>query len=132
MDGPSVLKAKSRHGILDNNLFHDNAHPNLNGQVTLANAVLSGLKNRAAFGWPESSPAPAVEASRVAAEFNIDVTAWAAVCNRSAAHYGQIAFLTIDSAERLKWRDRYSQAARSIEAGVAPSDTGIPGVGTRE
>ena len=49
---------------------------------------------------------------------------------RSAAHYGQLAFLTIDSAERIEWRDRYSQAARTIEAGAAPEDTGIPGVGT--
>jgi hypothetical protein len=132
VDGPFVLKAKSQRGILDNNLFHDNVHPNLEGHVALANAVLSGLKDRAAFGWPKSTPAPTLEVSRVAADFKIDVTAWATVCNRSAAHYGQIAFLTIDSAARLEWRDRYSQAARSIEAGVAPLDTGIPGVGTRE
>ena len=29
VDGPAVLKAQSRHGILDNHLFHDNVHPNL-------------------------------------------------------------------------------------------------------
>jgi hypothetical protein len=132
VDGPFVLKAKSRHGILNNNLFHDNAHPNLKGQVTLASAVLSGLKDRAAFGWPKSSPAPTPEVSRVAADFKIDATAWATVCERSASHYGQLAFLTMDSAERLEWRDRYSQAARSIKAGVAAADTGIPGVGTQE
>jgi hypothetical protein len=90
------------------------------------------LKDRAAFGWPKHSPAPKLEQLQVAADFKIDVTAWAVVCNRSAAHYGQMAFLTIDSAERIEWRDRYSQAARSIEAGVAPLDTGIRGVGARE
>jgi hypothetical protein len=132
VDGPLVFKAKSRHGILDNDLFHDNVHPNLKGQLALASAVLSGLKDRAAFGWPEHSPTPNLEELQVAADFKIDVTAWAVVCNRSAAHYGQMAFLTIDSAERIEWRDRYSQAARSIEAGVAPLDTGIRGVGARE
>ena len=53
-----MLKARSRHGILDNDLFHDNVHPNLRGQVTLAEPVLSGLKARSAFGWPKSTPAP--------------------------------------------------------------------------
>ena len=40
VDGPAVLKAKSRHGILDNHLFHDNVHPTLRGHVALAEAVL--------------------------------------------------------------------------------------------
>jgi hypothetical protein len=132
VDGPAVLKAKSRHGILDNELFHDNVHPNLKGHVALASAVLSGLKDRAVFGWPASTPILGLAPSRVAVDFKIDVTAWAIVCKRSAAHYGQIAFLAIDSAERIKWRDRYSQAARAIEAGIAPLDAGIPGVGTQE
>ncbi len=132
VDGPAVLKARSRHGILDNHLFHDNVHPNLNGQVALADAVLAALKDRAAFGWPNLVAATTLKPSRVAAEFKVDAAAWAAVCNRSAAHYGQLAFLTVDSAERIQWRDRYSHAARRIEAGAAPEETGIFGVGTQE
>ncbi len=131
VDGPAVLKAKSRHGILDNHLFHDNVHPNLMGQVALAEAVLAALKDRAAFEWPilvETNLDP----SRVAAEFKVDAIAWAAVCNRSAAHYGQLAFLTVDSAERIQWRDRYRQAARTIESGAAPEDAGIFGIGTQK
>ena len=27
VDGPALLRTKSRHGILDNHLFHDNVHP---------------------------------------------------------------------------------------------------------
>ena len=107
-------------------------HPNLKGHVCWQAAVLSNLKNRAVFGWPASTPILDLAPSRVAADFKLDVNAWAIVCKRSAGHYGQIAFLAIDSAERIKWRDRYSQAARSIEAGIAPVDAGIPGVGTRE
>ena len=132
VDGPAVLKARSRHGILDNHLFHDNVHPTLKGYVALAEAVLAGLKARAAFGWPESTPAPKLDAHRVAGEFNMNAAAWAAVCRHSAAHYGQLAFLTIDSAERIDWRDRYILAARRIEAGAAPEDTGIPGLENRE
>ena len=58
VDGPLALKAISSHGILGNDLFHDNVHPNLRSQVTLASQVLSSLKDRAAFGWPKSTPAP--------------------------------------------------------------------------
>ncbi len=132
VDGPAVLKARSRRGILDNDLFHDNVHPNLKGYVALAEAVLTGLKARAAFDWPESTPAPVLDARRVAGECNINAAAWAAVCWRSAAHYGQLAFLTNDSAERIAWRDRYARTARRIEAGAAPEDTGIPGLENRE
>lgn len=132
MDGPVVLKARSPHGILDNHLFHDNVHPNLKGQVALAEAVLAGLKAQGAFGWPAEVAAISLEPARVAAEFKVDRAAWAAVCSRTASHYGQLAFLTIESAERIQWRDRYSQAVRAIEAGATPENTGIPGVGTRE
>ena len=61
IDGPAVLRSKSQHGILDAELFHDNVHPTLAGHIALAEAVLSGLKARAAFGWPESTPAPALD-----------------------------------------------------------------------
>ncbi len=132
VDGPLVLKAISKRGILGNDLFHDNVHPNLRSQVTLASQILSSLKDRGAFGWPKSTSVPTLLLPRVAADFKIDATAWATVCTRSAAQYGQIAFLTVDSADRIIWRDRYSQAAHAIDAGITPADTGIPGVGTRE
>ena len=41
VDGPAVLRTKSRHGILDADLFHDNVHPTLAGHIALAEAVLS-------------------------------------------------------------------------------------------
>ena len=110
VDGPAILKARSRYGILDYDLFHDNVHPTLKGHVALAEAVLAGLKDRAAFGWPASTRAVALEPLRVAAEFEIDATAWASVCGHTAAHHGRLAFLTSDSAERIEWRDRYSRA----------------------
>jgi len=127
IDGPAVVRARSRHGILDDHLFHDNVHPNLRGYVALAEAVLGGLKARGAFGWPASTPVPALDSARCAAEFGVNSAAWAVVCNRSAAQYGQLAFLSIDSAERVQQRIRYKLAAQRIEAGIPPESAGIPG-----
>ena len=124
-----MLRSKSRHGILDADLFHDNVHPTLVGHVALAEAVLCGLKARAAFGWPESTPAPVLDPKQCADQFGIDTAAWATVCERSAVFYGQIAFLSSDLADRVQWRDRYAMAAHRIRAGARPEDVGIPGVG---
>jgi hypothetical protein len=132
VDGPAVLRARSRHGILDDRLFHDNVHPNLRGYLALAEAVLGGLKDRGAFGWPASTPVPVLDPQRCAAEFGVDSTAWALVCKRSAAHYGQLAFLSIDPAERIERRDSYAMAAQRIEAGTPPEDAAIPGWGGGE
>ena len=131
MDGPAVLRTKSRHGILDADLFHDNVHPTLAGHIALAEAVLSGLKARAAFGWPASTPAPVLDPQQCADQFGIDAFAWATICDRSAAYYGQLALLPSDSAERVEWRDRYAAAARRIRAGTRPEDVDIPGIGVR-
>jgi hypothetical protein len=131
VDGPAVLKAKSRDGILDLHLFHDNVHPTLAGHVALAGAVLAGLKARGALGWPEPVPAPVLNSRSCAAHFGIDAAAWAVVCDRCAVLYGYLAFLSIDSAERVSLRDRYAAAAHRIRAGVRPEDVGIPGVGNR-
>jgi hypothetical protein len=129
VDGPAVLRTKSRHGILDADLFHDNVHPTLIGHIALAEAVLGAMKARAAFGWPVSALAPILNPQRCADEFGIDAFAWATVCDRSAAYYGLLALLPSDSAERVRWADRYATAARRIRAGVRPEDVGIAAVG---
>jgi hypothetical protein len=132
IDGPAVLRTKRRHGILDNHLFHDNVHPTLRGHAALAEAVLSGLKARAAFGWSARTAAPVLRPERVAAEFNVDAAAWATVCKRSALHYDRLAALLFDRAERIAWRDRYIRAAHDIEMGASPESIGLPGLGTAE
>ena len=132
VDGVTVLRSRSSHGILDNHLFHDNVHPTLRGHIFLAEAVLSELKARAAFGWPESVPSPVLESSQVAADFNVNAAACATVCRRTAAHYDRLASLLFDPAERLAWRDRYNQAANKIEAGAPPESAGVPGLAVRQ
>ena len=129
VDGSAVLRSKSRHGILDDELFHDIVHPTLVGHAALAEAVLRGLKSRAAFGWPASTPAPVLDPRRCAMELGIDRAVWATVCERSAVFYVHIAFLTSDPADRIQWRDRYATAARRIRAGTPPDDVSVPGVG---
>jgi hypothetical protein len=128
VDGPGVLRGHSRHGILDGELFHDAVHPTLTGHVALAAAVLAGLKARRAFGWSQETPAPVLDPNQCAAEFGIDANAWALVCQRSAAQYEMLVFLTVDPLERMARRDRLLEIAKQIRSG-APLDTlAIPGV----
>ncbi len=130
LDGPAVLRARSRHGILDDELFHDLVHPTLTGHVALAQAVLAGLKARRAFGWPEATPAPTLDANRCAVQFSLDATAWALVCQRSAAQYDMLAFLTVDPRVRAEHRDRLRKTVNQIRAGVPLQDLTILGLKT--
>ena len=127
VDGPAVLRARSRHGVLDNCLFHDNVHPNLKAYLALAEAMLASLKAQGAFGWPASTPVPVLDPDRCAAQFGIDSHAWVVVCKRSAAHCSQLASLSIDPTEQVNRRIAYKLAAERIEAGTLPESAGIPG-----
>jgi hypothetical protein len=131
IDGPAVLRARSRQGILDDRVFHDNVHPTLATHVALAEAVLGELKARGALGWPDSTPATRLDPHRIAGEFGIDAAVWAAVCQRTVDQLNLIAFVPFDPTERIRLRDRYRIAAHRIRAGTPPEDAGIPGVGTR-
>ncbi|HKI21501.1 MAG TPA: hypothetical protein VKA15_26635 [Isosphaeraceae bacterium] len=130
VDGPAVLRARSRHRILGDELFHDLVHPTLAGHVALAQAILAGLKARRAFGWPEATPAPRLEPDRCTVEFGLGAAAWALVCERSAAQYDMLAFLTVHPRERTEHRDRLLRTASQIRAGVPLEVLSIPGVET--
>jgi tetratricopeptide (TPR) repeat protein len=129
VDGPAALRDKSRHGILDDHLFHDNVHPTLVGYVALAEALLGSLQARGGLGWPASTPAPRLDPRQYALQFRIDSPIWATVCERSASFYDHLAYLSADSTLRLEWRRRYAEAAHRIRAGARPEDVGIIGVG---
>ncbi len=131
VDGPAVLRARARHGILDDELFHDQVHPTLTGQVALAQAVLTGLKARRAFGWPEATPPPSLDPDRCALQFGINANAWALVYERSAAQYDMLAFLTVDPRERAAHRRRLLDAVHQIRAGVAVKTLHNVGVETK-
>ncbi len=130
VDGPAVLRARSRNGVLDGELFHDAVHPTLTGHVALAGAVLAGLKARGAFGWPEATPAPLLDPKRRRPQFGLDAAAWALVCQRAAAQYEMLCFLTVDPRERMDQRDRLRNLAKQIRDGVPLESLAIPGFET--
>ncbi len=65
VDGQAVFHARHPHGLLDDYLFNDGMHPSLEGQVALAEAVLAGLKEHHALGWPASCPVSLHRAGRL-------------------------------------------------------------------
>jgi hypothetical protein len=131
VDGQSVLRALSRHGILDDHLFHDAQHPVLIGHVALAQAVLDGLRARRAFGWSGGAPAARIDPAECAEHFGMSLNRWAVVCGRVVFFYKRTAYLRHDPAHRLAIIARYEQAAREIRAGKTPEETGVPGLGVR-
>lgn len=131
IDGQTVLRALSTHGILDDNLFHDAQHPVLIGHIALARAVLDGLRQRAALGWPAERPTPTIDAGECALHFGMTPNRWAIVCGRVVFFYKRTAYLRHDPKHRLAVMNRYEKAAQEIRAGSTPEETGIPGLGTR-
>jgi tetratricopeptide (TPR) repeat protein len=129
VEGPTVLRAMSGHGILDDNLFHDAQHPVLIGHVALAQAVLDGMSSRKALGWPAGQETPRIGAVDCAEHFGINADRWAIVCDRVVFFYKRTAYLRHDPAHRLEILDDYERAARQIRAGTKPEDTGIRGLG---
>ena len=77
VDGPKVLEAKSRHGLIGDQFFHDAQHPNLHGYVALAEDLVKQLGARRAFSWPADQPVPAVDPESCARHFKIGPEQWA-------------------------------------------------------
>ncbi len=117
IDGPHVLARRSAHGIVDDRLFHDAQHMNLEGYVALAQETLVQLAKRRLFGWPESVPVPHIDLKGCADHYGLDAAKWAKVCDRSAVFYGTTAYVRFDPSERIEVMRRYLQAARDLAAG---------------
>jgi hypothetical protein len=128
VDGPRVLRAMNPYGMLDYNLFHDAHHPTFRAHVALAGAVVRGLHDRGALGWPREV-APDVDPAECAAHFAIDRSCWSRACQWAVSMHRSTAKERHDPAERLWWADRFEVAGRAMAAGVPPERTGIPGLG---
>lgn len=131
IDGPEVLGGLTPRGVAGDEAFTDGFHPSLIGYAALAEAILRGLHSRRAFGWGGATPEPAVSAADCARRFGIDREKWRIVCGYAAWFYSHTAEVRFDPAARRAKADRYAAAARRIQAGTAPEDVGLPGVGTR-
>ena len=127
VDGPNVLEARSRHGIVDGQFFHDAQHPNLQGYAALAENLMSQLAERRAFSWPAGTPAPVVTAEMCARHFGIDASQWAQIASRDLGFFRAAAYVRYDPKFRNERALEYRRAAAAIRAGRAPADAGIPG-----
>lgn len=130
VDGQAVCRAASPTGLLDDHLFIDAMHPNLDGQCVLAAAILDALRARRALGWPGATPTPRVEPAEVARHFGIDARAWAVIADWGARFYALTAYIRHDPTERLDRIRRFRDAARRIADGAPPGSVGLPGIGT--
>jgi len=129
IDGQSYFRAIGRHGLLDDELFQDAMHPSLRGQIALAQAVLHALHERRAFGWPNDSPAPAIDPGRCAAHFGIAGGAWKEISSWGRTFYSVTGRLRYDTAERSRRIDEAEAAEDQIAAGAAPESVGMANVG---
>jgi hypothetical protein len=131
VDGPRVLEARSSHGIVGDEFFHDAQHPNLAGYAALAEDLLRQLQARRAFGWPSHVPAPAVDPESCALHFQLDGPRWEAVCRRSAGFFHATAWIRYDPTFRKQRAAAYFRAADMLQAGVSPRAAAIPGFPNR-
>ncbi|WP_145952210.1 hypothetical protein [Paludisphaera borealis] len=131
VDGQALFHARNPRGLLDDHLFNDAQHPAFEGHVALAEAVLAGLKERKALGWPESVPAPTIDLTECASHFGVAAEAWKAACGSAAGFYGATASLRFDPTERMAKRDRYNKALGDLIEGKKAEDLGVSGLGLR-
>jgi hypothetical protein len=127
VDGPRVLEARSRHGILDDAFFHDAQHPNLRGYNALAEEILNQLCTRRAFGWPADKRVPVVDPDACISHFRIDSARWVDICRREAKFYHSTAYVRYDPKFRNQRAAAYTRATEALQAGWDPADAGIPG-----
>ena len=127
VDGPKVLEAKSRHGLIDNQFFHDAQHPNLHGYAALAEDLMKQLGARRAFSWPANQPVPVVDPESCARHFGMGPEQWAQIASRDVWFYRAAAFIRYDPQFRSERASEYLRAAALIRAGRAPADAGLPG-----
>lgn len=131
IDGPAALRNLSPRGTVGDTFFTDGFHPSLIGYTELAQAILSGLRERGAIGFGKTSPQPVVSPRDCARHFGMDSDKWRQVCDYAAWFYYHTAVVRFDPSKRLAKSERYGEASRRIQAGVAPGQVGVPGVGTR-
>ncbi len=129
VDGPKVLEAKSRHGLIGDQFFHDAQHPNLHGYAALAEDLLKQLGARRAFSWPADQPVPAVDPESCARHFKIGPEQWAQIASRDVWFYRAAAFIRYDPQFRNERASEYLRAAAEIRAGRVPGRRRSAGLG---
>ncbi len=131
VDGPAELRDLSPRGTVGDTFFTDGFHPSLIGYTELAQAILTGLRDRRAIEFRETTPTPVVSPPDCARHFGMDPDKWQQVCGYAAWFYYHASAVRFDGSRRLAKMARYQEASRRIHAGVPPGQVGMPGVGSR-
>lgn len=129
IDGQALFHAVGRHGLLDDLLFQDAMHPSLLGHLVLSQAVLDGLRSRAALGWPKTTPAVIIDPARCLEHFGFKPQSWEGLCKWTSGFYNLMALLRFDSDERLRKEVRYKKAELQLEAGARAESLGLVNIG---
>jgi lysophospholipase L1-like esterase len=129
VDGQAVFHSRHPAGQLDDGLFNDAMHPSFEGHVALAEAILAGLKERGAFGWPAQTPAPRIDLAECAGHFDVQVATWSAACEFAASFYRTAVPIRFDPAERRDKAEQYAKALQRLMVDRADDGLAVPGVG---
>jgi hypothetical protein len=129
IDTQAYFHAIGRRGLLDDELFQDAMHPSLRGQIALAQAVLTEMSLRRAFGWPASSAPPVIDPSECARRFHIGVPEWKALCKWQAGFNRLVLRLRYEDSERRRRIASAEAAAQKLDQGVAAEALGLPNFG---
>ncbi len=129
LDARAELHAIGSRGRLDDELFQDAMHPSMRGQLALAQAVLREVRNRHAFGWPDRTPAPALDPKTCADWGGLDSEAWKKIC-LWGVHFGNYSrWLRFDPTVRVERTARYAIAYDRLVAGEPVESLGLPNLG---
>jgi lysophospholipase L1-like esterase len=130
IDGQAYFHAVSPDGLLDDRLFHDAMHPSYRGQIALAQAVLRGLRDRRAFGWPADAPEPTIDPVDTAAHFfKLDPAVWSYVCYWGMMSYQITGPASFDPSLRDAQFRSFERAGHAIDAGAPPESVEPQGIG---
>ena len=111
IDGRRELAAISPNGLIGDRVIQDTHHPNLNGYVALAGAVLREVQLRKPLEPSRTIDLP-LSPAVCARHFGMDAAKWATVCERTSVHYKRLAGYRYDPTERLEKSRRFAEAAR--------------------
>ncbi len=131
IDAPAILRAASRHGILDDEAIHDAHHPTLASHLKLAQAVLDQLREKRVLGLGEVKASTLkIDLAECTSRFHIDPMLWTSVCIKAGTYFKHLSTARYDPAERVAKQRRFEQAGSQIREGLwLPEQVGIPGIG---
>ena len=124
VDGQAVCRDAGPHGLVNDWLFGDGMHPSLRGYIALASAVLTGLHERHALGWPDDTAVPVVDPAECVRHFKVDRACWVSAAKFGALYYHFMSGLRYDIAERSAKYHRFETALARLAAGADADDAG--------